>query len=155
MHLRLTLHSASSVVCVGLSLLLTPVLSADNWPQWRGPSSNGVSAEKELPSDWSTTENVAWKAPIAGLGTSSPVVWGDTIFVTSQIGNAPVSGGESHPVLARADRALAVREHAIGGRRGASEGREVFLVVEAFRRTDGARLWEYRLEATGDLPESH
>ena len=155
MRWRLTLPSEPSVVCVGLLFLFAPLLSADNWPQWRGPSSNGISAEKELPTRWSATENLAWKASLAGLGNSSPVVWGDTIFITSQIGNSPVSGGESHPVLARDDRALAVREHAIGGRRGASEGREVFLVVEAFRRTDGTRLWEYRIEATGDLPESH
>ncbi len=152
---RPALQSSFLTVAIAFSLLLAPALSADNWPQWRGPSSNGISMEKSLPTRWSATENIAWKAPIAGLGTSSPIVWGETVFVTSQIGNAPVAGGESHPVLARADQTLSVREHAIGGRRGASEGREVLLVVEAFRRTDGSRLWEYRVEAAGDLPASH
>ncbi len=153
--LGLAVHRASILTCIGVTLALSPRLSADNWPQWRGPSSKGVSIENGLPARWSANDNLAWKTSLAGLGTSSPIVWGDHVFVTSQIGNAPVAGGESHPVLARADTSLSVHEHAIGGRRGASEARQVLLVVEAFRRTDGARLWEHRVEAGGDLPASH
>ncbi len=135
---------------------LAPAWAAENWPQWRGPSSQGLSSESNLPTHWSATENIAWKAPIAGLGASSPIVWGDRIYVTSQLGDGPVASGDSHPLLARDDRALAVREHAIGGERAAPRGPSgVFLVVEAFRRSDGARLWEYRTEATGPLPANH
>ena len=43
-------------------------LSAQNWPQWRGPSSHGVSAETKLPISWSPSENLAWRASLAGLG---------------------------------------------------------------------------------------
>jgi hypothetical protein len=58
--------------------------------------------------------------------------------------------------LARDDRSLAVRENVIGGRRGTEAApNEVFLVVEAFRRSDGARLWEYRVQATGPMPQNH
>src|SRR5688500_528466 len=65
-------------------------VAAQNWPQWRGPSSTGVSSESGLPTRWSTGENVVWKVPLAGLGASSPIVWGNRVFVTSQIGAAAV-----------------------------------------------------------------
>jgi outer membrane protein assembly factor BamB len=135
----------------------TTELAAENWPQWRGPSSHGVSSEANLPTTWSATNNVAWKVTLAGLGTSSPIVWNDRVFATSQIGRVPVAGGGNHPQLARDDRALAALENPIGGRNpGAdpTEG-EVWLAVEGFRRSDGARLWEYRTRATGPLPEVH
>jgi outer membrane protein assembly factor BamB len=132
-------------------------LSARNWPQWRGPSSHGISSDAGLPTTWSTTENLAWRAPIAGLGTSSPIVWGDRVIVTSQVGRSAVAEGGAHPQLARDDRALAEREHPIGGSRAEPEVKsgDVWLVVEAFGRSDGKRLWEYRTKATGSLPEVH
>jgi outer membrane protein assembly factor BamB len=55
----------------------------DNWPQFRGPGSRGVSEETNLPESWSKTENVVWTAKIPGRGWSSPVIWGDRIFLTS------------------------------------------------------------------------
>ena len=55
-----------------------------NWPQFRGPGATGVPAEESgLPESWSTTENVAWKASIGGSGWSSPIVWGNRVFLTS------------------------------------------------------------------------
>ena len=58
--------------------------AAANWPQFRGPGSTGVpSDESGLPESWSDTENVAWKTSIGGSGWSSPVVWGDMVFLTT------------------------------------------------------------------------
>lgn len=57
--------------------------AAENWPGWRGPRADGTSKDKGFPTKWSATENVAWKTEIPGRGHSSPVVWGDRIFVTS------------------------------------------------------------------------
>jgi outer membrane protein assembly factor BamB len=54
---------------------------AENWPQWRGPSANGVSAEKNLPVQWSPTENVAWKLALPSWSGSTPIVWGNRIFL--------------------------------------------------------------------------
>ena len=68
-----------------LALLLAGVDKVDNWPQFRGPQSTGVVEDTRLPDKWSTTENVAWKTEIPGVGWSSPVVWGDRIYVTSVI----------------------------------------------------------------------
>lgn len=55
---------------------------ADDWPAWRGPSGQGHSTEKSLPLKWSKTENIKWNVPLAEPGNSSPIVWGDKIFLT-------------------------------------------------------------------------
>lgn len=66
-----------------LLLGATATADADNWPNWRGLRNNGVSEERNLPVKWSATENVAWKIPLPGPAGSTPVVWGDSIFLTS------------------------------------------------------------------------
>jgi outer membrane protein assembly factor BamB len=130
-------------------------LAAEDWPQWRGPSSLGISAEHGLPTRWSGKDNIAWKATLAGFGASSPIVTGSLVIVTSQIGSYATGGG-GDPRLARDDRSLAILENPMGGTRmAASQGREVFLAVEAFRPSDGERLWEYRTPATGERPDNH
>ena len=68
-----------------------------HWPQWRGPDMSGVVADQPgLPERWSASENVAWKVRVPGLGWSSPIVWGNDVFVTSvvasQAGEAPKKG---------------------------------------------------------------
>ncbi len=59
--------------------------AGENWPQFRGPESSGVADDPKLPDSWSSTNNVVWKTAIPGSGWSSPVVWGDRIFITSVI----------------------------------------------------------------------
>jgi len=129
---------------------------AGDWPQWRGPSGNGISEESGLPVRWGTGDHVKWKAPLAGLGASSPVVWGDRVIVTSQEGIVPIVQGVQ-PLLARDDDDLSRRENPIGGRqnKAVNPKGEVTLIVEAFRRTDGTRLWKYSAKATGDFPQLH
>jgi len=56
---------------------------ASEWPSWRGPRRDGVSDETGIPIRWSQTENILWRVPIPGKGHSSPIVWGDRIFVTT------------------------------------------------------------------------
>jgi outer membrane protein assembly factor BamB len=64
-----------------LTLALGATARAENWPQWRGPSANGISAEKSLPVRWSKTENIAWRLPLPEWSGSTPIVWGDRIFL--------------------------------------------------------------------------
>jgi len=66
-----------------LVLLLTLLLGPSDWPQFRGPTGQGVSDETGLPLNWSETTNVRWKIPIPGKGWSSPVVQGDRIWLTT------------------------------------------------------------------------
>ena len=67
---------AGIFACVGIV-----TLSAENWPQWRGPAMNGISSEKGLPIKWSTEENIAWKVPMPGRSGSTPIIWNETIFL--------------------------------------------------------------------------
>ena len=66
-----------------LLLILALQLNAENWPGWRGPRGDGSSTEKTVPVKWSATENIAWKTAIPGEGHSSPVIYGDQIFLLS------------------------------------------------------------------------
>ena len=59
--------------------------TSTDWPRWRGPNADGISESRNLPVKWSTTEYVLWSAELPGWGTSSPVVSGDRVFVTSQV----------------------------------------------------------------------
>jgi outer membrane protein assembly factor BamB len=61
-----------------------------NWPGWRGGDGSGVSSESSLPDTWSPTARVAWKAPIPGRAHSSPIVWGDRLFLTTAIEGAEI-----------------------------------------------------------------
>ena len=56
---------------------------AKYWPRWRGPSGQGLATGNEYPDTWSATQNILWKTPVPGNGNSSPIVWGDRIFVTT------------------------------------------------------------------------
>ena len=137
------------VYCTGGSM------AAADWPQWRGPSGTGTTTETGLPVKWSATENVAWKAPIGGLGVSTPIVVGDRVFVTSQLG-AGVRREGNHPRLVQGGNASEAGERALGGARAAALAAEkTTFLVEAFHRADGRRLWQHRVEAQGSLAGVH
>jgi outer membrane protein assembly factor BamB len=61
---------------------LSAFVRADNWPAWRGPTGQGFCEEKNLPLKWSAKDNVKWKVKLADPGNSTPVIWGNKIFVT-------------------------------------------------------------------------
>jgi outer membrane protein assembly factor BamB len=60
------------------------------WAQWRGPSGQGFSDDKRVPLEWSEAKNVVWKAKLPGVGNSSPIVWGDRVFLTAARGDERV-----------------------------------------------------------------
>jgi outer membrane protein assembly factor BamB len=131
------------------ALLVTPV-TADDWPGWRGPTASGVSPETGLPLRWSNTENVVWKAALAGVGVSSPIVAGDRVYITSQIGSGRRQPG-NHPRLAQGASAAGSGERALT----AAASDRTHFVVQAFDAKTGARAWEHRAEAAGELPGVH
>ncbi|MBX3279582.1 MAG: PQQ-like beta-propeller repeat protein [Acidobacteria bacterium] len=70
-----------TALAASLVLLSITVVSAENWPQWRGPLLNGVSNEKNLPVKWGPEENVTWKLELPAWSGSTPIIWGETIFL--------------------------------------------------------------------------
>ncbi len=70
------------VITAYLSLAGAPSC-AENWPQFRGPTCQGISSERNVPTRWSATDGVRWKSPVPGAGWSSPIVWGKRVFVTT------------------------------------------------------------------------
>lgn len=78
--------------CTTLTLFVVLFTSnfavADNWPAFRGPDSLGVSTEKGIPDEWSADRNIAWKVRVPGRAWSSPIVWGDRVFVTTAVTDA-------------------------------------------------------------------
>lgn len=74
--------------------LMWPARAAD-WPAWRGPQGDGHAPETDLPLKWSASENVRWKVPLPDEGNSTPIVWGDRVFVTqaSEKIDWPPAGG--------------------------------------------------------------
>jgi outer membrane protein assembly factor BamB len=73
--------------CISLFVAAACLLAAQagDWPQFRGPNNAGVSKETRLPSAWGAEKNIAWKIRIPGYGWSSPIVWGDKVFVTTAV----------------------------------------------------------------------
>ena len=64
-------------------LLLTAPAFAEDWPQWRGPTGQGIASDRPVPTQWSETENIAWKTAIPGKGWSSPVIMGEQVWLTT------------------------------------------------------------------------
>ena len=150
MHTRYR-HPAATLFC----LACAGVTVLADWPHWRGPGANGIAGAQSLPVRWGAAENVAWKAPLAGAGVSTPIVSGDRVFVTSQIG-ASVRREGNHPRLVQGSDAATQGERALdASRAAAAEAGKTFFVVEAFSRADGKRLWERRIEAEGPLTPVH
>jgi outer membrane protein assembly factor BamB len=75
-------RSATVALVLGL---LPAAASAGEWPQFRGPHSDGVTTETALPTQWAADKNIAWKAKVPGVAWSAPVVWGDKVFVTTAV----------------------------------------------------------------------
>ncbi len=126
-------------ICLLLSLVSVTI--AADWPQWRGPTADGISQEKSIPTEWSKTKNVAWRADLPGLGTSTPIIAGERIFLTTQIGDGPFEQRSRD-----FDNASTPRKTGNGN---------VRFVVLAFSRIDGHKLWEYSFDADGELPKVH
>jgi outer membrane protein assembly factor BamB len=118
-------------VALGLAVAAAPVPPdgrLEQWGQWRGPLGNGVAPHGRPPLSWSETHGVRWKTPIPGRGHSSPVVWGDRVFLTTAIPH-----GETHEPGAVA---------APGAHDNVPPARDQRFVVLAVDRRDGSIAWQ-------------
>jgi len=112
-------------------------LQAENWSRWRGPHNNGMAAGS-APLNWSAAENIKWTADIPGRAHSTPVVWGERIFVTTAVPTEPMP--VAAPVAAAPGAKRGGRRRGPGG--GAAAGVEHELLVMAFDKNSGEKLWE-------------
>lgn len=108
------------------------------WPQFRGPGSAGVADDPALPDKWSATENVAWKTAIPGVGWSSPIIWGDRIFVTT--------------VIASSDTEKPKKGLYFGGERKAPTDEHRWMVYAVAFKT-GKIVWEREASRGVPLPK--
>jgi outer membrane protein assembly factor BamB len=110
----------------------------DNWPQWRGPDGLALSQATSYAEEWGPDKNVAWKAPVPGRGHSSPVVWGDRIFLTTSIEGISAPPGHKPPVHPDFN-------HKDGYLHPDSVGSDKLhaLKVLAFDTKTGRKLWEH------------
>ncbi len=132
-----------SYSCVALAALLLSVAAgsdseSQNWPHWRGPDANGISREVYLPLEWGPNKNIAWQVTLPGRGMSTPIVWQDRVFVTSQVGNGVVEA----------------RSARYEGPTPEYDG-PVTFIVQCYRSGDGHLLWEHRIGAEAPLPAVH
>ena len=131
---------------VVLFFFVAGLIRAENWPGWRGPSGDGISAGKGIPTKWSSKENIAWRIAVRGEGHSSPIVWGDKVFLLTAVPvGGPDSGAATEDSGVRSSRS--VPRAAGRGRRGRrGRGQQPILrqrfTVMAFDRTTGEVVWE-------------
>ena len=89
-------HLLFLLLCQSLSLLTTSLgqdfnnAKPENWHHWRGPAANGVSTTAKPPTQWSASTNIQWKVPIEGRGSSTPIIWGDKLFVLTAVNTGEV-----------------------------------------------------------------
>ena len=102
------------------------------WPQWRGPSGTGSTTSGNPPLEWSDSHNIRWRVELPGLGSASPIVWGDRVFVFSATPTG-AGGGSQGGLFAR------LRRRIVGGV-GPSDVQQ--YIVTALARSDGRVLWQ-------------
>lgn len=88
------IRSGSAIMSALFAVALAAPALADNWPAWRGVAGNGITSETQLPTKFSSTENVRWKTPLPEAGNSTPVVWGNRVFIT-----CPIDGGKIRSLM--------------------------------------------------------
>ena len=122
----------------GVRMIAVEGEGAKYWPRWRGPSGQGLVAGSGYPDTWSATQNVAWKSPVPGQGNSSPIVWGDRVFVTTA-----QQGGRRLSLLAyrRSDGSLLWEKFVPEGRTQSSHFKNGH--ASATPITDGERVYVF------------
>ncbi len=87
--------SAAGALAGGPQTTAAPGNDTLNWPQWRGAQGTGISLETGIPLEWSSEKNIRWKTPLPGRGHSSPIVWQDRIFLTTDIQGDVIEGAKA------------------------------------------------------------
>ena len=142
-----TIELSRGACVLALAAAVCASAAADDrfWPQWRGPRLTGVAPQGNPPVEWSETKNVKWKVEIPGLGSGTPVVWEDTLYVPTAVpADAATPGGKQRFTLLAFDRKDGKtrwqRVCARSCRTRAPPRRHLRLRLRAHRRRAGLRL---------------
>ena len=73
----------TTCILLAIAVSASTMAAAEDWANWRGPNHNGSSGETNLPTRWSNTENIRWSSPLPGPSSSTPIIFGDRVFVSS------------------------------------------------------------------------
>lgn len=139
-------------IVFGIAVLtVSATLCQANWPQWRGPLATGVAPDANPPLEWSETKNVKWKIAIPGRGTSTPIIWGDRVFILTAIAAekkaetpAAVSPASAAPAPPAGEGERRSRRGGPGGGFGRNEKpseKHQFVVLCLDRKT-GKTIWQ-------------
>ena len=129
--------SGSLTLAFTITPAAAPAARADlHWPQWRGPAGLGIAAAADYPEEWGPDQHIAWKVPVRGKGLSSPVVWGNRLFLTTSIEGAPVPGRKAPDHLDFNHRPGYLHPDSVG-----VDVRHTLQVL-AFDTRTGKQLWE-------------
>jgi outer membrane protein assembly factor BamB len=123
--------AASALIC--WLTCFAAVGATNHWPQFRGPGARGIAEGKGYPTEWSATNNVAWKKDIPGRGWSSPIVWDDRIFLTTVQSDGEVEAPKKGLYFG-------------GERRTPPPGRHQWL-VHCLKWDDGSVLWKHEVHS--------
>ena len=121
-----------SVVCLGSA---PASAGAEYWPQWRGPLATGAAPSADPPLKWSENENIRWKVKIPGFGSSTPIIWGDRVFIVTALSTGKKPDGSAAP-------APAPREQGGRGMRSEAPTAVHQFVVLCLDRKTGKTLWQ-------------
>ena len=146
-------------ISLGVLLIVTAFVTAPavppetTWPQFRGQGGRAIAAIDSLPLKWSTTINVAWKADVPGRGWSSPIVWGDQVFVTTAISTKafkqPSPGIYGNDYVAELEQqglseAQILEKLRVRDLESPQESGDVSFMLYSFDVTSGAMRWQQR-----------
>lgn len=130
----------STVLCLSICGCLSAALTAqdkpNNWANWRGPNYDGSLEGVNPPISWSAEENIRWKVAVPGEGKSTPIIWGDRIYLLSAINTDRPAGAQ-----ANAPAAEAGGRGGFGGMNKPQPSTIYEFVVLAYNRHDGQEVW--------------
>lgn len=133
-----------SVTCVAMTLLCAGAASGgENWPGWRGPTRDNQSDSTGLPESWSESENVVWKTPLPCWAGSTPVIWGDRIFLTSP---TSLEKSKEEGEIGRRLKSMPTKVSEPGG---------PDILLLCLNKNDGKVLWERKLSAGNRFYAKH
>ena len=136
------------------------VAFAENWPNWRGPTRDGISAETNLPVEWDTEQNIAWKRAMPAWSGSTPVIWNELIFINVAVDDDNLelwcldrNTGETQWARPLSDGNRRLRKQNMSSPSPVTDGERVWVmtgtgIIKAFD-FEGDELW------TRNIPESY